>query len=222
MYDNGKAYNYTQNKDGSVTKGGQWDGKNDFIETAVGDLNKIGSTKQGNTVVSDLESSKYQYGIYKAANLLSTGFKSDDNQPGGGKIFYTQNGGSTPDFSSASSPITLGHELYHGWAYEYSNEPKGDDFGSHLAQETGAVKFENYLRASFGETEMRQYYTLQGAQQKVASSSIEDAKSYSLPHANYMIGVQINYPKLPHDADHVVNRQGVPAYIFIDSRKQKF
>ena len=112
----------------------------------------------------DLESSKYQYGIHKAADIMSTGFKSDDNHPGGGGIYYTQNGGSTPDFSSASSPVALGHELYHGWAYEYSNQPKGADFGSRLAQETGAVKFENYLRASFGEKEMREYYTLRGDQ----------------------------------------------------------
>ncbi|MEJ0105038.1 MAG: hypothetical protein WDO19_21900 [Bacteroidota bacterium] len=71
-----------------------------------------------------------------------------------GEIFIIiKKGGRTLNTEINKSAVVLGHELYHGWAFEFSDEPKGMNFGQKLVRETGAVKFENYLRASFGETE---------------------------------------------------------------------
>ena len=118
----------------------------------------------------------------------------------------------------------MGHELYHGWAFEFTNEPKGTDFGQSLIRETTAVKFENYLRESFGEKTMCTDYTLEENTERVASSSVEEAKAYQLPGANYLKSVPIvNIERhLQHEIDATYQRRPFVPLKTIDTRKQKF
>ncbi len=224
LYDGGKAYFYSKDKDGNITKGDAWDGKDGFIQQTVTDLNDVSSTKQEGTVVGDLEGSKYGYNISEASGIPGTGFQSDDGAKGGGSIAYTQKGGTVNGVSANNSAVVLGHELYHGWASEFTNESKGTDFGQRLLREKGAVKFENYLRASFGEKDMRTDYSLQGNTERVASSSVEEAKAYQLPRANYLKFVPIiNIERhLQHDVDATYVRPPIVPLKTIDTRKQKF
>lgn len=223
MYENGKAYNYTQDKDGNVTKGTVWDGKNEFIEQAVTDLNGIAGTKKGKTVVDDLQGSKSGYNISEAANLLSSNTDTPDGKPGGGKISYYQKGGSHNDMDKNPSAVVLGHELFHAWASEFNKAVTGiNNLARRLKRETAAVEFENYLRASFGEKTMRTDYTLQGNQFDVASSSVKKALNYNLPTPNYMVPeFKFEPRKLARDADNTRVRPPVIPIRLVDSRKQK-
>ena len=224
LYENGKLYNYTSSTDKkgntTITKGDAWSGKNDFITQAGKDLDAIAGTKQGSTVVSDLQGSQYGYNLHNANSFEATGFKSDDAAKGGGDIYYTQKGGSHIDADENKSSVVLGHELYHGWASEFTNESHGMDYGSRYVREKAAVQFENYLRASFGETTMRTKYLLNGSDNIVASSSVSEAKGYKLPLANYWKPIQMPERKLPHDADNTINRTPIMIPMF-DSRKTK-
>jgi RHS repeat-associated protein len=169
LYENGQAYFYSKDKDGNIVKGDAWDGTDEFITQAVQDFNDIASTKHGKTVVGDLQSSKYGYSISEASNLKGTGFAGDDYAKGGGNIYYSQKDGSHPDAKVNRSAVVLSHELYHGWAFEYTNQTRGMNFGQRREREKSAVQFENYLRASFGETVMRTHYTFNGEPEKVVS-----------------------------------------------------
>lgn len=221
LYENGKAYFYSKDKDGNIAKGDAWDGKDGFIEQAVTDLNDVASTKQGKTVVGDLQSSKYGYSISETDKVDKSSFDSQDGSNGGGNILYSQKGGSHANASMNKSAVVLGHELYHGWAFEFTNQSRETDFGARLSRETSAVKFENYLRASFGETVMRTDYRIGGGNEKVASSSVKEAKNYRLPVAKYNKLLNLSYPTLAPHADNTINREGRRP-IFIDSRTQKF
>ncbi len=224
LYEGGKAYLYSMDSKGNVTKGDAWDGEDDFISQSVTDLNNVASTKQGGNVVNDLVGSKFQYSIKEASSLGGSGFGAVDGSKGGCEIFYYQKGGSHSDARINKSVVVLGHELYHGWAFEFTNEPKGMNFGDKLIRETSAVKFENYLRASFGEISMRTQYTLDNSRNKVASSSVSEAKLYSLPRANYLKSRQLfDYDrKLPQDADNTVQKKLLSPSQTIDTRTQKF
>lgn len=112
LYEGGKAYFYSKDKDGNIVKGDEWDGKDNFISQSISDLYDISSTKQGNTVVSDLVGSKYGYNISGASSLFTTGFEGKDGTRGGGDIYYYQKGG-VADGVKFNSKIMLGHELYH-------------------------------------------------------------------------------------------------------------
>ncbi len=46
LYEGGKAYYYTKDKDGNVTKGDAWDGTDNFITQAVTDLNNVSATDE--------------------------------------------------------------------------------------------------------------------------------------------------------------------------------
>jgi RHS repeat-associated protein len=226
MYENGKAYNYSTDQKGNVTRGEAWDGKNEFIEQSVKDINSISSTKHGKTVVGDLQSSKFGYNVKEASTLLGSKFESNDASKGGGDISYYQKGGSHANAVKNNSAVVLGHELYHGWAFEFANEPKGTNYGQRVIRETAAVKFENYLRASFGESIMRTHYRIEGGDEKVASSSVSVAKNYELPQANYLKVVPI-FPdekrNLQHDVDNTfVKKQYLIPLKTIDTRKEKF
>jgi RHS repeat-associated protein len=225
LYENGKLYNYTSSTDKkgnvTITKGDVWGGKNDFITQAGKDLDAVAGTKQGGKVVADLQSSQYGYNLHDAADFSSTGFQGGSNNTakGGGDIYYTQKGGSHIDAAINNSPVVLGHELYHAWAYEFTNESHGTDYASRFPREKAAVEFENYLRASFGETVMRTKYLLQGADNVVASSSVSVAKNYKLPTPNYLQFKWEPQNKLPHDADNT--KAPINVALPHDTRKQK-
>jgi hypothetical protein len=224
LYEGGKAYFYSYDKDGNIVKGSAWDGKDGFIQNAISDLNEVASTKQGNTVVGDLVGSKYAYSISEAQSLSQSGFEQKDGAKGGGAIEYYQKGGTLNGVSMDNSAVVLGHELYHAWASEFTNEVKQDDFGHRLLREKAAVQFENYLRASFGEKVMRTDYTLQGNTERVASSSVEEAKAYALPRANYLKSIPLYSTdrRLQHDVDASYVRPTPAPLRTIDTRKQKF
>lgn len=184
LYEDGKAYFYSKDKDGNVVKGDKWDGTDEFITQTVDDLNAVSSTKQGKTVVDDLQGSKFGYNISEASRLDKSRFEGKDGTKGGGQVFYYQKGGSHANASINNSPVVLGHELFHAWSFEFTNTTKGLSYGQRLVRETMAVEFENYLRASFGEKEMRTHYRIERNDERVASSRIKDALNYKLPTAN--------------------------------------
>ena len=62
----------------------EWDGKDEFIEQSVTDLNDVSSIKQGGTVLGDLECSKFGYNIMEASGIKSAGFNGKDGAIGGG------------------------------------------------------------------------------------------------------------------------------------------
>ena len=221
LYENGKAYYYSKDKDGNIVKGDAWDGKDNFITQAVTDLKDISSTKEGKTVVGDLQDSKYSYNISEASQLVNSGFEGKDGTKGGGSISYYQKGGSHVNATINKSAVVLGHELFHAWSFEFTSTTKKMDYGARLLRETMAVEFENYLRAGFGETEMRTHYRLQGNNTKVASSSAEDAKNYKLPNANYLMRSYLEEPRSLPRADNTAVKTYRP-YIIIDTRKGKF
>lgn len=135
---------------------------------------------------------------------------------------YNQKGGSA-DGVNMKSNFVLGHEIMHGWTFEFTNMSRSDNYGNRLQREKAAVTFENYLRASAGETNMREVYTLKGNAERIfagESTSVARFKDYKLPTANYMRAIKMDYPKLPRDADNTINRQGRRP-IFVDSRKEK-
>jgi hypothetical protein len=161
LYENGKAYHYSKNEDGKITKGNEYDGENEFIERAVSDLRSIGSTEKGADRINDLQKSKSEYGIHKASVLKSSRFSFDENASGGGDIYYFQGGGflAKDRVSYDNSSFALGHELQHAWdrdqgkEYYFTSYFKGKPY-----TEKNAVEFENYLRAMAGEKVMRVSY----------------------------------------------------------------
>lgn len=105
------------------------------------------------------------------------------------------------------------------WAFEFTDER---EYGR-LYRETNAVKFENYLRASFGEEEMRTHYTLKGSSESVASPNVENAKNYKLAFANYLKTVplfQLNR-HLQRDVDATFMKPPFIPLKTIDTRTQK-
>ena len=188
LYEDGKAYNYTTDKNGNVVKGGEWEGTDDFIKQAVSDLNTISAFSEGSKLVSDLQGSAFQTSIGEASIITASTFEHADNdtRKGGGSILYWQKGGPHANADINKSAVALGHELFHSWAYEFTAETHKSGFGDRLQRETGSVKFENYLRAMLNETVMRTHYLLQGSNELVASSSVSEAKQYRLPIGNYM------------------------------------
>lgn len=221
LYEDGKAYFYSKDKDGNVVKGDKWEGTDDFIAQTVNDFNTVSSTKHGKTVVNDLQSSKYGYNISEASRLDKSGFDGKDGAKGGGEISYYQKGGPHANASTNKSPVVLGHELFHAWSFEFTNTTKGMNYGQRLLRETMAVEFENYLRASFGEKEMRTHYRIEGNNERVASSSINDALNYKLPSANYLLKIPlIQERKFYQPVDGTYVPQTIRT-MTIDTRKQK-
>jgi hypothetical protein len=228
LYENGKAYHYTKDKDGKITKGEEYKGKNSFVTQAVSDLNSINATSQGNTVVSDLQGSSYAYNVREAASLpLGTKFSFDETKKGGGDIYYYQKGGSLDNVSYDKSYFALGHEIMHAWVSEFTNFSKKLDgawnYGNRIFKwEKEAVKFENYLRALAGEKDMRLTYNgerLFNWEKK----GVDRFKSYNLPIANYMVP-EFTYEdrKIARDADNTrVKPPLKPLPMLVDSRKQK-
>ena len=220
-YEDGKAYNTAKDKDGSTIKGKAWEGTDDFITQAVADLNQISSTKEGGIMVDDLQGSKFGYSISSAKYLEGSNFKAEDGTKGAGKIEYYQKGGKHVNADINKSGVVLGHELYHAWAFEFSHENKTSwDFARKI-RETNAVKFENYLRATFGESVMRTHYRLNGTDVEVASSSSEEALKYRLPLAKYD-KIVIPERKVPQNSEYPASQKNIRVEPQFDSRRAKF
>ena len=161
LYEGGKAYHYSQDKDGNITKGDEYDGENSFIENTVANLNKIGTTGEGKKVVGELEGSDARYSIGQTAFRYSRFSPNKQSETelspnGGGDIYYS---GETKflDGVKFKGVYNLGHELYHAYQRELgangylalsTEQGKG---GQIPLAEIQAVGFENYLRASFNE-----------------------------------------------------------------------
>ncbi|RTQ49010.1 hypothetical protein EJV47_14620 [Hymenobacter gummosus] len=160
LYENGKAYHYSQDKDGNITKEGEYDGNSEFVDGVVSDLNKISETKVGLSRINDLINSDNNYDIHAAGRLKDSRFDANDTS-----IHYYRGGGDLDDVSYSKSHFALGHELQHGWDYEMARSfYLTSRFGPFPNQrfslsEVNAVTFENYLRAAAGETQMRTSYT---------------------------------------------------------------
>lgn len=220
MYENGKAYYYSNDKNGNIVKGREWDGTDAFVKQTISDLSKISTTFLGNSIIKDLQSSKYSYTIGSAQTLLQSGFSSNTTDgTGGGTILYFQRGGKHADADINNSEIVLGHELFHAWAFEFTYQPNGNTYGDHLSRETKATQFENYLRASFGEKVMREYYTMDrnGNREKVASPDVNIAKKFVLPKAKYLYRTPTNR-RLDPSVDETYYRFPYLQPKYVDSR----
>jgi RHS repeat-associated protein len=149
------------------TAGAEYKGDNKFIGKAVGDLNKIAGTKKGAKRIGDLVGSESNYNIMEAKELGGTnGSRYEGNPDGGGDLYYYQGGGSLDGVGFYDSEFVVGHELQHAWDHD---QGKSSYFSDIIAKdrngqpikmsERNAVEFENYLRASAGETRMRTLYS---------------------------------------------------------------
>jgi RHS repeat-associated protein len=157
LYENGKAYNYTKDKNGKIVRGKEYNGKNSFISQAISDLNKIGSTQKGNNRISDLQDLGVEISINQVNSILDV----NTNTPKRGtpsKIKYSQETG-TGDGVVFKSFITLAHELQHAWDHQLAQRIEQNVIaGEYSSSEFNAIAFENYIRIMFGETKMRTKY----------------------------------------------------------------
>ena len=179
LYENGKAYQYTKDKDGNITKGGEYDGDASFVDQAVGDLNKIGSTKQGGRILGSLERSNSIYNIGNSYDAETNYFDPDTNE-----ILYSPKDAGVHDgVRHDKSYIKLGHKIAHAY-----DKDRGFDTSSAFSfglgikkSEVNAVNFENYLRALSGETTMRLAYEEIDISRRLGGSTASYFKSYIAP-----------------------------------------
>ncbi|HWB27600.1 MAG TPA: DUF6443 domain-containing protein [Chitinophagaceae bacterium] len=216
MYQDGKAYYYKMGADNQPVKLGEWDGSDEFIKQTVIDLISISNTPAGKTIVEDLVGYEGRFDIEEAKYLNQTTTVGTNN---GALTHYYQKGGSNVDATINKSQVVLGHELFHAWAGEFTKVQLGSSVSDHLSREKGAVAFENYLRAYFGEKVMRTHYAIdpddKNQDYEVASGDVNVAKNYKLPPKNRRA---IIYEKAPADhttsGDHpVLYKPFVPRYI---------
>jgi RHS repeat-associated protein len=220
LYENGKAFYYSKDKEGNIVKGDAWDGEDKFISQTVADLNSIASTKLGGTVISDLQGSQFGYNISQTEAIDKIGFDLDPTKKGGGPIAYNQNLGNVRlDKVLMKSAFVLGHELMHAWAFEFLNLNNSPGLKARLEREIVAVEFENYLRSQAKETVMRQQYTLNNNIFPLGNMGLSRFQSnYKLPQAKYFKSLPIQR-KLQSDVDNTFMTPPLP--IFIDTRQQK-
>jgi len=140
LYDNGKAYNYSQDKEGNITKLSEYSGENNFINNTVIALNHLdnndamemnlgsGTVNLLTKIVSDKD--------YKVTIVDGTGKRSPDQntfEPDGKNGIVTFNPNSMLMFRNSwgkdlvsdrfnSGASVLGHELGH--AYNFRYDPK--------------------------------------------------------------------------------------------------
>lgn len=220
LYDEGKAYYYSVNAEGKVVKGEEWDGDDKFIKQALIDVFSIQTTGQGRTVICDLGASVYKTSINEADYLLASQHKVDVKAAGGGEVYYYQKGGAHANAAINKSMVVLGHELFHAWEFEFTDQNREKDFGHRLERETSAVKFENYLRATWGEKVMREKYLLEGNNQSVTSPSVKEALNYKLPRAKYLKVLKVER-NLARDAYSTGTKAPVIPIITVDTRTIK-
>ena len=177
LYENGKTYHYSKDKDGNVVKGDLYDGKdNGFLGQAVKDLNKVSSTKQGGRLVGSLQDSSDGYDISDSGRSSSNSFNPNNNS-----IVYSQEDSGFHDgVSFGDSYIKLGHELAHAYDKDRGFDVSGLNNLGIAKSEVNATRFENYLRSLNGETNMRlSYGPYIGS--KLGGTSADFFKSFILP-----------------------------------------
>jgi RHS repeat-associated protein len=156
LYEDGKAYFQVKGKDGKLTKGAVYDGTDNFLLTAIKDLNDISKTDIGKEFVCDLQGSADRLSISSEKEL-----KANYDQIKHGIITYNQGDlGNHDGVAFNKSYITLGHEIAHAWQDMIGNSKAfNQKYGTTTMAEVFAVRFENYLRANAGEGKMRMKYS---------------------------------------------------------------
>ncbi|PKP40884.1 MAG: hypothetical protein CVT96_07425 [Bacteroidetes bacterium HGW-Bacteroidetes-13] len=223
LYENGKAYHYSKDSDGNITKGDEYDGKdNGFLNRAIADLDKVGGTGQGGHIVRKLQESSEGYNISNSGDALSNTFNYKTNE-----LSYSQNAvGRYDGVTFEKSHIKLGHELSHAY-----DKDRGFDFsltslGGLPSSEINAVRFENYLRAQDGESIMRLNYTYGGQNYNLRSAlggkSSGYFNSYIVPLGRNEIYKRISPPsQFNPRIDNTYVRQPV-VYGVYDTKKKSF
>jgi RHS repeat-associated protein len=150
MYDNGKAYHYTMDENGNITKGSEYDGKSNFIAQTVKALNEIASSpdKFIQSRLSDVLGQDVNHFISRTSNSSQGGFEVsgggigvDWNPNPEDNSVLTVSGNHKQQINPTS---TLVHELLgHSWQQQkgYFNDLSFVDFGSAGAARSIAGKF---------------------------------------------------------------------------------
>jgi RHS repeat-associated protein len=213
-YDNGRLYN----EDGSKYKG-----KDSFVSTVVGNLNKINSTDIGKSVLGTLSKSENDFTFTNTSATTKDGqtvqgmsFAADEK--GGGEIHA---GFLTSDMGKQSSQEgknveSLAHELFHG----YQNE--NGEKGATINKEVGAYLFGRAVSLNLGygidsfgtftkegqtyEKSMSSMVFANGFNQSVYNSAVDSFKGGSV--ANNGSGGQIyrNFSVIPNQTNPVIKR----------------
>jgi RHS repeat-associated protein len=147
LYERGKAYWKSRDKNGDIVKGEEYTVKNnDFVNTVVSDLNGIASTRLGGELIKDLEGAK------ENVSILTN--DKDVNQTIGSTISYDPKKLDiiADGVKFNKGEYKLGHEIAHAWLNIYGDQK------DELKHERFAVSIENHIRASFGEGVMRNTY----------------------------------------------------------------
>jgi len=217
LYENGKAYFYSKDKNGNPVKGDAWDGKDEFIQGAVKDLNTVGSFGEGKTLLNDLQSSSTGMSISEQAN---PGGEYDNRAH---SLTYSRKDMGTFDgVKGDKSFIILGHELAHAWDDLLGRGYKNDNEVEHGLQksERNAVRFENYLRAMSGETTMRLTYSDINANFPYSTASW--FKRYVFPATNNTFYKRAEPSPLPAGVYKEFTNVRRDIYLPFDTRTQKF
>jgi len=139
MYENGKAYNYSQDKEGNITKLSEYTGNIEFINSTVSALAQLeatdamkidfgtGTVDMLNKIVSD---KNYKVTIINSSNVKNHvdyfDFKPETQtinfNPNVKLFFYNSwdRGADAYKFNSATSG--LGHELGHAYNFKYDSD----------------------------------------------------------------------------------------------------
>ena len=141
LFENGKAYNYSEDKDGDITKLSEYTGENGFINSAVSALNILdandameidlgsGTVDLLTKIVTD---KNYKVTIVNSSSVQNQAdyfdFKPDGQNgiinfnPNAMLLFYNtwERGSKGYKFNSAASG--LGHELGHAYNFRYDPE----------------------------------------------------------------------------------------------------
>jgi RHS repeat-associated protein len=118
QYKNGRLYN----EDGSRYKG-----KDKFVSTVLGTLNKISSTDIGKEVVGELSGSNNDFNFTntvakdKEGNVVENALNFDKAKGGGGEIHAGAMMGSK--MQEGQKIESSAHELFHGYQYETGQNP---------------------------------------------------------------------------------------------------
>ena len=184
LYENGKAYWYSKDKSGNITKGKEYDGKSSYISSTVKNINSIAKTNEGASLVSDLQNSTEELSIRDAG--------AANPYYGNNTVYYKDMGSSfTADGAKYPGPVALGHEMYHAWEDIVTEYGLGNSRG---AAESRAVAFGNYLRANlYSDLKMRTRYSKSGSLFNIADFSVVGDKSYYLNNYKLPSPYKLNF-----------------------------
>jgi RHS repeat-associated protein len=186
MYEGGKAYYYTMDKNGKATKGEQYKGKNSFINKAIANLSKIENTKDDRVQgrMNDLVSSTtFRVEIRETSGFsnASQNITDKDGNVVGNAVEWNSNGDKDRTKSDIlPADAMLAHEvLGHSWQkmkglfstkddpswhpteiYDYTDNkwhPSRNNWVGNFYTERDATSIENRYRRANGITPRRYY-----------------------------------------------------------------